>query len=71
VSTSVSVGQSQIARTGREVRGSQEIGCLIFTLSRQGRQLLAAARGNQLPVTVTTSGDGQTGRAQVALVRFS
>lgn len=71
VSTTVSVGRTVIAHTGPELLGSRETGYLMFTLRSQGRQLLAAARGNQLPVTVTISGDGQTARAQIALVPFS
>jgi hypothetical protein len=69
-STVISAGRTVIARTGPEYLDAGELGYLIFSLSAHGRALLARAAGNQLPVTVSVSGGGQTASAEIALIAF-
>ena len=71
VSTTVSVGRTVIARTGREAIGSGLGGLLFFSLSSAGRSMLARARGGQLAATVSTrDASGMTATVPMALVRF-
>jgi len=69
-STTVSVGNQVIARTGREFLGANQLGYLMFTLTPQGHSLLARASGNQLGAQVTISDGSHTATADVALVGF-
>jgi hypothetical protein len=70
VRTTLTVGRSVVARTGSEFIGPKELGYLIFTLTPQGRSMLAHARGNQLGVHVALSDGGSTAGADVALAEF-
>jgi hypothetical protein len=70
VRTTVTVGETVIAKTGSELIGGREIGYLIFSLNPVGRSLLAHARGNQLGAAVTISDGGATARGQLDLVGF-
>ncbi len=70
VATTVSVGRTAIARTGREFLGAGEFGYLFFTLTSAGRTMLARAPGNQLSAQVTLAGGGATASAQLALARY-
>ena len=69
-SATVSVGKTVIARTGTEFLGADELGYLIFTLTRQGHDILTHAPGNQLGAHVTISSGSVTATADVALVAF-
>jgi hypothetical protein len=75
ITTTVSVGSTVVARTGREFIGGNELGYLIFSLTPRGRTLLAQVRGNQLAAKVTitaaTATATSTATANIALVRFS
>ena len=55
VTTTLSVGGTVIGHTGPERVGANELGYLIFSLTSQGRSLLAHARGHQLGAHVTIS----------------
>jgi len=70
VSTTVSVGNTTVAKTGSELLGGREVGYLIFSLTSAGRSMLAHAHGNQLGTTVTISDGGSTAHGSVALVGF-
>jgi Domain of unknown function (DUF1906) len=71
ISATLSIGRTQIAKTGPELVGGGELGYLFFSLTSKGRALLAAASGNQLGVTVTLSSGGAVALARIALVQFS
>jgi hypothetical protein len=60
-----------IARTGPEFLGSNQLGYLIFSLTRQGRAMLARAPGNQLGATPTLTNGAATATASIALVGFT
>jgi hypothetical protein len=71
ISTTVSVGRTVIATTGREALGARSGGLLFFTLTGTGRAMLAGARDHQLSATVTardTSGLQST--VTVSLIAF-
>jgi hypothetical protein len=70
VTTTLSVGSTVIARTGTERIGQNEVAYLYFTLTRQGRALLAQARGNHLVTHVVLNGASGSAVANVALVQF-
>jgi hypothetical protein len=69
-STTISVRGTVIARTTPEFLGVNELGYLIFRLTRAGRALLAHARGNQLGATVTLNDGGTIARGQIVLAAF-
>jgi hypothetical protein len=71
VSATLWVGGTRIATTRPELVGGGELGYVYFSLTRQGRALLAAAPGNQLGAKVKLSCAGFTATARIALVRFS
>jgi hypothetical protein len=71
VSAQLSFGRTTIASTGREWIGAHQLSYVIFHLSGRGRALMAAAAGNQLPVSVVLSDAGALARARIALVGFS
>ena len=68
--TTVSVGNTVIARAQPEFLGARELGYLIFSLTSTGRSMLAHAPGNQLGVKVTITSGTDTATAQIALVSF-
>jgi outer membrane protein assembly factor BamB len=71
VTTTLSVGRTVIARTGREYLGPSTLGYLIFQLTGAGQSMLAHAPGNQLGVQVKLSSSQGTASGQIALVGFS
>ncbi len=71
VTTTLSVGGTVIGHTGPERVGANELGYLIFSLTSQGRSLLAHARGHQLGAHVTISQGATTASGDIALVPFS
>jgi len=69
ITTSVYSGRTLIARTGAEQIGMGGDGILHFALNSTGRGLLARARGNRLPVTVTArDSSGVSAGASVNLI---
>jgi hypothetical protein len=68
--TTLSVGSTVIARTGPELIGENEVSYLIFTLTRQGRAMLARARGNHLTARLTLTSGAGSATANIALVEF-
>lgn len=66
----VTAGKTVIARTGSEFLGAHDFGFIIFSLTSAGNRMLAHARGNQLPVTVSVSGGGGTATATIPLDRW-
>ena len=70
VTGTVAAGAAEIARTGAEYVGANQLGYVYFTLNAAGRSSLAHASGNQLPVQVTIAMTGASASAQVALVGF-
>ena len=68
--TTLSVGSTVIARTGPERIGQNEVAYLYFTLTRQGRAMLAHAKGNHLTTHVALNGASGSATANVALVQF-
>jgi hypothetical protein len=71
VTSTVSVGRTVIARTGREYLDAGDLGYLLFSLTAAGRSMLAHAPGNQLGAQVRISGAGATATGQIALVGFN
>jgi hypothetical protein len=70
VSATLSVGRTRIATTGPELVGGNELGYVIFTLTSQGRAMLARAPGNQLGARVTLRYGDSIATGTIALVRF-
>jgi Arylsulfotransferase (ASST) len=70
VRATLTSGRTVLARTGTEYVGGPDCGNVIFNLTSAGQRLLAGARGNQLPVTVTLSAGPDTVTARMALVRW-
>jgi hypothetical protein len=70
VTTTITVGQTVIARAGPESQGANQAGYLAFTLTADGRNMLARAGGNQLGAHVTISGSSSAS-GDIALVTFS
>ena len=70
ISATLSVGRSQIATTGPEIVGGGELGYIFFSLTPQGRRLLARAAGNQLGATLTLGSGNAVALGQIALVQF-
>jgi hypothetical protein len=70
VTTTLSVAHTVIARTGSEFLGADELGYLIFTLTRAGHAMLAHAQGNQLAAHLVIQSGTDTASANVALVPF-
>jgi hypothetical protein len=68
--TTVSVGTMVIATTKPEYLGANQVGYLTFSLTPQGRRMLANAPGNQLGVHVTMAADTDSANADLALVQF-
>lgn len=72
ISTTVSVGRTVIARTGREAVGANSGGLLFFTLTGAGRTMLDRAAGRQLRATVTARDEsGTSATATINLIRFT
>jgi hypothetical protein len=71
VHTTITVGNTVIATTGRELIGANMLSCLSFRLTAAGNAMLSRARGNQLAAQVTLSDASATATGTVALVRFS
>jgi hypothetical protein len=70
LATTLSVGRTVIARTSPQTLGENEAGYLLFTLTPEGRALLARARGNQLLARFAVANGTSVATAQIALVRF-
>lgn len=70
VSLTLSVGSTVIARTGQEYLGANELGYLIFTLTRAGHAMLAGASGNQLLTRVNADNGADHASARVILVAY-
>lgn len=68
--TTVTSGSTVIAQTAGAFVGADDFANLLFTLTSTGNSLLSHTHGNQLPVKITVSGEGQTASAQMSLVRF-
>jgi hypothetical protein len=72
IATTISAGRTVIARTGREAVGAGSGGVLYFSLTSQGRSMLAHAHSNRLPVSVTTTDiSGMSSTTTINLVTFS
>jgi hypothetical protein len=71
ITTTLSVGRTQIATTQPEIVGGGELGYLFFSLTSRGRALLAHAAGNQLGATLTISSGSSVATARIALIQFS
>jgi hypothetical protein len=71
VTSTVSVGRTVIARTGREYLDAGDLGYLLFSLTPSGRSMLAHAPGNQLAAQVRITDGRATATGQIALVGFS
>lgn len=71
VTSTVSVGRTVVARTGREYLYAGDLGYLLFSLTPSGRSMLAHASGNQLAVQVRITDGRATATGQIALVGFS
>jgi Arylsulfotransferase (ASST) len=69
-STTLSVGNTVVAKTGSELLGARDVGYLIFSLTSAGKSMLEHARGNQLGAQVKISDGGASASASVSLVRF-
>jgi hypothetical protein len=75
VTTTLSVGRVVIARTGPEMLGADELGYLFFSLTRQGRAMLARAPGGRLLArltlaTTSSSPAHASTAANIALVQY-
>jgi hypothetical protein len=70
ISATLSVGRSTIASTNPELVGGRELGYLFFSLTSQGRQMLARSTGNQLGVNLTLRFGADVSRARISLVQF-
>jgi hypothetical protein len=70
ISATLSVGRTTIAATGPELVGGDELGYVIFALTRRGRAMLASAPGNQLGARVTLRYGASIATGRIALVRF-
>jgi hypothetical protein len=71
VSATLSVGRTTIASTRPELVNGLELGYVLFSLSSQGRQLLARAAGNQLGANLVLRSGTSVARARITLVQFS
>lgn len=72
ISTSISVGRTVIATTGKESVGAGGGGLLYFSLNSAGRSMIARARGHQLSATVTSrDASGLRSAVTMTLVGFS
>lgn len=71
VSATLSVGRTTIASTRRELVNGQELGYVLFSLTSQGRQLLARAPGNQLGANLVLRSGTSVARARITLAQFS
>jgi len=71
IATTMSVGRTVIASTGRESIPAGGDGILYFKLTPAGRRMLSRALGHRLSVTVTARDtSGATASAGLSLVRF-
>jgi arylsulfotransferase ASST len=71
ITTTVSAGVTQIARTAAQTLPPDRGGILHFRLSRAGRTMLALARANRLPVRVTArDASGATATSVLDLISF-
>jgi hypothetical protein len=66
----ITVGHSTIAATSSEFLGANSLGYLGFSLTPQGRSLLARATGDQLGARVTIADGAAVASAVLALVGF-
>lgn len=71
VSATLSVGRTTVASTRPEVVNGRELGYVLFSLTAQGRQLLARAVGNQLAVGLVLKVGTAVARARITLAQFS
>jgi hypothetical protein len=72
VATTISVGRTVIASTGREAIGAGSGRLLFFTLNGTGRSMLAHAAGRRLAVSVSARDkSGLSAGASLALVPFT
>jgi outer membrane protein assembly factor BamB len=67
--TTLTVGNTVIARTGQEYEGPKQAGYLIFSLTTAGQNMLNHAKGNQLGVHVNITGSSRAS-GDVALIPF-
>jgi len=71
ISATVSVGSTTIASTHPEIVNGREAGYVQFSLTRQGRQMLDHAAGNQLGANLTLRSGSDVARARISLVQFN
>jgi hypothetical protein len=71
ISAKLSIGRTTIATTKPELVGGNELGYVLFSLTRQGRSLLTHAAGNQLGVRLQLTSGTSAASGQIALVQFS
>ncbi len=67
--TTITVGNAVIARTGQEYEGPRQAGYLIFSLSAAGQSMLAHARGHQLGAHIEITGSFSAS-GDIALIPF-
>jgi Arylsulfotransferase (ASST) len=68
--TTITVGNTTIARTGSEFVGAGDYGTDVFNLTSTGLSMLVHAPGNQLAATVSVSNGHDAAVAHQALIRF-
>jgi hypothetical protein len=70
VSTTVTSGNTTLAKTGSEYVGGGDCGLVFFTLTSAGRSLVAHDHGNQLGATMVSTNGRDRATAQVNIVRW-
>jgi hypothetical protein len=68
--TMINSGKTELARTGSEFLGGQDLGTVFFKLSPGALAQLNRTRGNQMPVQVTVANGRDVARAQLFMTRF-
>jgi Rv2525c-like, glycoside hydrolase-like domain len=71
ISATLSIGRVTVAATAPELVAGDELGYVFFSLTPQGRAMLARAPGNQLGASLLLRFGTSVARARIALVQFS
>lgn len=71
IAATISVGRTVIASTRPELVNGRELGYVLFSITPQGRHLLAQAIGNQLGASLTLKFGSSVARARITLAQFS
>jgi hypothetical protein len=70
VSTTITAGRTEIAKTGSEYIGGGDCGLIFFTLSSAGQSALSHARGNQLGAVMSSTSGRDRATASINVVRW-